>query len=178
MHYAKARLIRLTLIVAGCLLWTLSAQAENGLPIADGLKVTIEYTLTLPDKTVADSNVGQEPFAYLQGSHEIVPGLEKALVGMKAGQQKRVDVTALEGYGAYNPKARETVDKSKVPPDVKAGNVLRSADGRVMVKVLEVTDKTVVVDHNHPLAGKNLVFDVKILKVEKPDAQPSEGKKP
>lgn len=177
MHYAQARLLRLTLIVTGCLLWTLSAQAESGLQIAEGLKVTIEYTLTLPDKTVADSNVGQAPFFYIQGAHEIVPGLEKALVGMKVGQQKRVEVPALEGYGPYNHKAKQPVDKSKVPPDVKIGNILRSADGR-MVKVVEVTDKTVTLDLNHPLAGKDLVFDVKILKVEKPEPQSAEGKKP
>lgn len=152
------------------------AQAEADFAVADGMKVTITYTLTLTDKSVVDSNVGQAPFAYTQGEHEIVPGLEKALAGMKAGQNKRVDVTPEQGYGVYDKKARLTVEKSKVPESVKAGTELRSTDGRI-VKVLEVTDKEVVLDMNHPLAGKNLVFDIKVLKVEKP-APPSAGKKP
>jgi FKBP-type peptidyl-prolyl cis-trans isomerase SlyD len=173
----KAWFIGVALVLAGSLLGA-PVRAESGLQVADGLKVTIEYTLTLPDKTVADSNVGQAPFAYTQGAHEIVPGLEKALVGMKAGQKKRIDVPAIEAYGASNPKLRETVEKSKVPPDVKVGSILRTPDGRIMVKVLEVTDKTVVVDHNHPLAGKNLVFDVKVLNVEKQEQKPAPGKKP
>lgn len=170
------RLVSAALVIAGNLLWT-PVQAENSLPVADGLKVTIEYTLKLSDNSVADSNVGQAPFSYIQGAHEIVPGLENALVGMKAGQQKRIDVPAMEGYGAYNPKARQSVEKNKVPSDVKAGSILRSSDGR-MVKVLEVTDKTVVLDLNHPLAGKNLVFEVKILNVEKPEPKQAPAKKP
>ncbi len=164
------------LVLAGGLVWT-PVQAESGLSVADGHKVTIEYTLRLPDNSVADSNVGQDPFSYTQGAHEIVPGLENAMVGLKTGQQKRIEVPAAEGYGAYNPKARQSVEKNKVPPDVKSGSILRSSDGR-MVKVLEVTDKTVVLDLNHPLAGKNLVFDVKVLNVEKQEPKQTPGKKP
>jgi FKBP-type peptidyl-prolyl cis-trans isomerase SlyD len=152
------------------------SQAQADLTVADGMTVTVEYTLMLSDKSVVDSNVGQTPFAYTQGEHQIVPGLEKALVGMKPGQKKRVDVTPEEGYGIYDKKARLTVDKGKVPENVKAGMELRSTDGRI-VKVLEVTEKGVVLDLNHPLAGKDLVFDIKVLKVEKP-ASPSAGKKP
>lgn len=176
MTSARSWLTGAALVLAGSLLWT-PVRAESGLPVAEGRKVTIEYTLTLPDKTVADSNVGQAPFSYTQGAHEIVPGLENAMVGMKVGQQKRIEVPATEGYGAYNPKARQSVEKSKVPPDVKAGSLLRSSDGR-MVKVLEVTDKTVVLDLNHPLAGKNLVFEVKVLNVEKQEQKQAPGKKP
>lgn len=153
------------------------ANAGGELAVAGGLKVTLEYTLTLPDKSVADSNVGQAPFAYVQGAHEIVPGLEKGLVGMKLGQTKKVEVPAQEGYGAYDKKARTTVEKTRVPADVKPGSLLQASDGR-MVKVLEVTDKSVVLDLNHPLAGKNLTFDVKILKVEKADPAPAAPKKP
>ncbi len=167
-------LVLAALVVAGSLPWT-PVRAENGLQVADGLKVSIEYTLKLPDNSVADSNVGQAPFAYTQGAHEIVLGLENALVGMTVGQQKRIEVPATEGYGAYNPKLRQSVEKSKVPPDVKAGSLLRSSDGR-MVKVLEVTDKTVLLDLNHSLAGKNLIFEVKILNVEK--QKPTPEKKP
>jgi FKBP-type peptidyl-prolyl cis-trans isomerase 2 len=149
-----------------------AAKSEADLPIADGLKVTLEYTLTLPDKTVADSNVGQTPFSYIQGSKQIVPGLEKALAGMKAGEKKHVTIPAEQGYGPYDEKAKITVDKNKVPPDVKVGALLRASTGQT-VKVLDVSDKSVVLDLNHPLAGKNLTFDVTVLKVENvPKATP------
>ena len=165
MRHWHIRLAGTALAVVGQL-WTGVACAENDLQVADGLKVTLEYTLTLPDKTVADSNVGQAPFSYTQGGHQIVPGLEKALTGMKAGQSKRVEVPAEQAYGAYDKNARATVDKANVPPNVQPGTLLRSSDGRT-VKVLEVQEKSVVLDLNHPLAGKNLTFDVKVLKVEK-----------
>lgn len=159
-------------------LWTGVACAEGELQIADGMKVTLEYTLTLPDKTVADSNVGKAPISYVQGAGHIVPGLEKALAGMKAGQAKRVEVSAIDGYGAYSQKKRVMVEKNRVPADIKPGMLLQSSEGQP-ARVLEVDDKTVVLDMNHPLAGKNLTFDVKILKVEKQEEPaPTEEKKP
>lgn len=176
MRYSRMRLVGAILVLMGSPLWTGIAHAGSDLQVADGLKVTLEYTLTLPDKTVADSNVGQAPFSYTQGAHQIVPGLEKALIGMKVGQTKRVEVAAQEAYGAYDQKARVTVEKGKVPAGVKTGDLLQSADGRT-VKVLEVQDKTVLLDLNHPLAGKNLTFDVKVLKVEKPVPPAPEQKK-
>ena len=176
MTYVRIRLIGAVLVLMGSPLWAGIARAESDLQVADGLKVTLEYTLTLPDRTVADSNVGQPPFSYTQGAHQIVPGLEKALTGMKAGQSKHVEVAAQEGYGAYDQKARVTVEKGRVPAGVKTGDLLQSADGRT-VKVLEVEEKTVLLDLNHPLAGKNLTFDVKILKVEKQAPPPAAEKK-
>ena len=155
-----------------------SAFAQGELAIADGMKVSLEYTLTLPDKTVADSNVGQAPITFLQGAHEIVPGLEKALDGMKAGQKRRIDVAAPDAYGPYNNKLRQSVDKDKLPKDVKVGDILQAADNR-LVKVLEVNEKKVLIDLNHPLAGKTLTFDVTILSVEKGDGSDvSESKSP
>lgn len=166
-----------SLLIGLCLLGPLcgaAATAGNELAVADGLTVTLEYTLTLSDQSVVDTNVGQAPFSFTQGAHEIVPGLEKALVGMKAGETKRVQVAALDGYGPYDKAARTDVEKTRLPADVKVGDLLQGADGRI-VKVLEVKDKTVVVDLNHPLAGKNLTFDVKVLNVEQP-ASSSEPK--
>ena len=142
------------------------ADAEQLLKIADGMKVTMEYTLTLPDKTVADSSKGRPPLSYTQGKQEIIPGLEKALVGLKAGDKKRVTIPAAEAYGLYDDKKKVTVLKDKVPPDVKVGTRLRSQSGQD-AKVVEVTDKSVVVDVNHPLAGQDLTFDINIVNVEK-----------
>lgn len=144
------------------------AHGANELAVADGLTVTLEYTLTLSDHSVVDSNVGQAPFTFTQGAHEIVPGLEKSLVGMKPGEKKRIDVSAVEGYGPYDKKARTTVERSRLPEKLRVGDVLQASDGR-LVKVLELKEENAVLDLNHPLAGKNLTFDVTVINVEKPD---------
>jgi FKBP-type peptidyl-prolyl cis-trans isomerase 2 len=146
-------------------------RAEE-LAVADGLEVSFEYTLSLSDKTVVASNIGQEPVTYVHGRKQIVPGLEKAMAGLKPGQSKHVDVPSAEAYGAYDEKARITVGKSQVPPNVKAGAMLSNESGQP-VKVLEVSDEKVVIDLNHPLAGKDLVFDVKVVKVEKEKVAPA-----
>jgi len=156
----------LTVGLALSLLFGVSRSLAEELTVADGMQVSFEYTLTLSDKTQVASNVGQEPVTYVHGQKQIVPGLEKALVGLKAGQSKHVEVSSAEGYGAYDEKAHVTVDKSQVPADIKAGTMLMEEGGRP-VKVLEVNGDKVVLDMNHPLAGKDLVFDVKIVKVEK-----------
>ena len=166
----RRHLLLSLLIVMSCgYVFSEQVHAQSDLAIADGMKVSLEYTLTLPDKSVADSNVGQAPITFLQGAHEIVPGLEKALDGMKAGQKRRIDVAAQDAYGPYNNKLRQSVDKDKLPKDVKVGDILQAADNR-LVKVLEVNEKKVLIDLNHPLAGKTLTFDVNIIKVEKGDS--------
>ena len=163
------KLLLVLVIALGCQAFSGGAYAQSDLTIADGMRVSLEYTLTLPDKSVADSNVGQAPITFLQGAHEIVPGLEKALDGMKAGQKRRIEVAAQDAYGPYNNKLRQSVDKDKLPKDVKVGDILQAADNR-LVKVLEVNEKKVLIDLNHPLAGKTLTFDVNIVKVEQGDA--------
>jgi len=153
--------------LAGVFLALNSVQADVSLAVADGLQVSLEYTLTLPDKSVAESNVGKEPFSYVHGSHMIVPGLESALVGLRAGDRKRVVVSPEQGYGAYDEKRRVTVPRSKAPVGVKVGSVLTNKSG-LPFKVIEMTSDSVVMDTNHPLAGKELTFDVKVLQVERP----------
>ncbi|HNV32571.1 MAG TPA: FKBP-type peptidyl-prolyl cis-trans isomerase, partial [Nitrospira sp.] len=91
MKAGRSLLLGMLLAVGGQLMGA-GAYAQGDLAIADGVKVSLEYILTLPDKSVADSNVGQEPIIFVQGAHEIVPGLEKALDGMKAGQKRRIEV--------------------------------------------------------------------------------------
>ena len=151
-----------------------TAWAEKVLQVGDGMKVTLEYTLTLPDKTVADSTAGQAPFSYTQGNQEIVPGLEKALAGLKAGDKKRVTVPAAEAYGLYDEKRKVEVPKKNLPPEAKVGTRLRASNG-AEAKVVELKGEVVIVDANHPLAGKDLTFDVNIIKVEAPPkaAKPS-----
>src|SRR6266436_8455970 len=79
----------------------------GAMSIADGKQVSLEYTLTLEDKSKVDSNVGKEPLVVVLGEHQIIPGLEKQLVGMKTGENKRIEVTPEEGYGPVDPQKRQ-----------------------------------------------------------------------
>src|SRR2546430_12227766 len=95
------------------------ASAEKALQVADGMQVTMEYTLTLSDKTIVDSTKGHPPFSYVHGGHQVIPGLEKALTGLKAGDKKRIVVPAAEAYGLYAEKNKVEVPKKNVPPEAK-----------------------------------------------------------
>lgn len=145
-------------------------QKGDTAAIADGKQVSLEYTLTLEDKSQIDSNVGKEPLVFTQGAHEIIPGLEKKLFGMKVGESKKIEVSPEEGYGPVDPQRKQEVEKAKIPEDArKVGAKLtgQGPDGRmVFAQVAEVKDNTVILDLNHPLAGKKLFFDIKVLKVE------------
>jgi len=138
--------------------------------IADGKQVSLEYTLTLEDKSQVDSNVGKTPLVYTQGAHEIIPGLEKQLAGLKVGESKRIEVPPEEGYGVVYPDRKQEVDKNRIPEEARKVGAKLTGQGPegqpVFAQVTEVKDNTVVLDMNHPLAGKKLFFDIKVLKVE------------
>jgi FKBP-type peptidyl-prolyl cis-trans isomerase 2 len=163
-------------LAATGLLWALAApgwaeeKADAGMVIADGKQISLEFTLSLDDKTKVQSNIGQEPMVYLHGSHQIIPGLEKQLTGLKVGDTKHVEISPEDGYGPVDPKRTQEVEKDKIPEEArKVGAKLtgRGPQGQPMyAEVKEVKDKTLVLDLNHPLAGKKLIFDVKVLKVE------------
>jgi|SRR5215204_2575207 len=171
-------------LAATGLLWVLVApgwaeeKADAGMVIADGKQISLEFTLSLDDKTKVQSNIGQEPMVYLHGSQQIIPGLEKQLTGLKVGDTKHVEISPEDGYGPVDPKRTQEVEKDKIPEEArKIGAKLtgRGPQGQPMyAEVKEVKDKTLVLDLNHPLAGKKLIFDVKVLKVENAPEKPVE----
>jgi FKBP-type peptidyl-prolyl cis-trans isomerase SlyD len=138
--------------------------------ISEGKAVSMEYTLTLEDKKVLDTNVGGQPLNFTQGSHQIIPGLETALEGMKVGESKQVTVAPEQGYGPINPQAVQEVPIDKIPEEArKVGAQLQGKDAQgrmVHPRVTEVKEQVVMLDFNHPLAGKTLLFDVKILDIQ------------
>jgi FKBP-type peptidyl-prolyl cis-trans isomerase SlyD len=172
------------MLAATGLLWALAApgwaeeKADAGMVIADGKQISLEFTLSLDDKTKVQSNIGQEPMVYLHGSQQIIPGLEKQLTGLKVGDTKHVEISPEDGYGPVDPKRTQEVEKDKIPEEArKIGAKLtgRGPQGQPMyAEVKEVKDKTLVLDLNHPLAGKKLIFDVKVLKVENAPEKPVE----
>jgi FKBP-type peptidyl-prolyl cis-trans isomerase SlyD len=138
--------------------------------IQAGSLVAFDYTLTDETGNVIDSSRGKEPMHYVHGKGQIIPGLEKELAGMSVGSEKKVTVKPEDGYGPVKPEAFQEVPKDKLPAEaLKVGTVLtaHSPDGQnVPVRVAEIKEKTVVMDFNHPLAGKTLFFDVKVTEVK------------
>jgi FKBP-type peptidyl-prolyl cis-trans isomerase SlyD len=138
--------------------------------IKDGSVVSFEYTLTDDTGNVIESNQGEEPVTYTHGTHEIIPGLEKGFLGMATDEQKSIRVQPEEGYGPVDPESFKEVPKSDVPAEgLEVGTTLhaRGQNGEDFpVRVHEITEETVILDFNHPLAGKTLNFDVKVLSIE------------
>jgi FKBP-type peptidyl-prolyl cis-trans isomerase 2 len=135
--------------------------------VADGMKVTMDYTITLADKSVALSTVGKKPISFVQGKHEILPSLEIALAGMRPGEQKNVHLTPEQAYGPYDENKRRLVKIEQLPPGTKVGAKVRGKNGEI-ARVVKISEDSAVIDFNDPLAGKDLTYEVTIVKVEKP----------
>jgi FKBP-type peptidyl-prolyl cis-trans isomerase SlyD len=159
----------LFLSVIFCASWTVQAKGEE-MTIQQGKLVSFDYTLTV-DNQVIDTSKGKEPLQYTHGEGKIIPGLSKQLEGMKVGDEKRIVVGPEEAYGPVNPSAFQEVPKSKLPSDLKpeAGMHLQVNDqtGKSsIVMITEVKEDSVVLNLNHPLAGKTLTFDVKVVAIK------------
>jgi FKBP-type peptidyl-prolyl cis-trans isomerase SlyD len=137
--------------------------------ISDGNTVSIEYTLTLDNGQVIDSNVGQQPLTFQQGQGQIISGLESELLGMEPGEEKTVTVSPEQGYGPVRNEAILTFKRDQLPEDAQEVGAQIQAQGpngqTLQGKVASLTDEKATLDFNHPLAGENLHFEVKILKV-------------
>jgi FKBP-type peptidyl-prolyl cis-trans isomerase 2 len=134
--------------------------------VSNGKVISLEYTLKLENNQVVETNVGKAPLTYTQGAKQIVRGVEAAVEGMMVGQAKHVVVTPAEGYGTRDLTTLYELPKMKVPEDIKVGTQLhgKDASGHVIEPVVkEIKEKTVLLDFNHPLAGKTLFFDVKVV---------------
>jgi FKBP-type peptidyl-prolyl cis-trans isomerase SlyD len=137
--------------------------------ISDNSTVSIEYTLTLDNGDVIDSNVDAEPLTFQQGKGQIIPGLESALIGLEEGDQKKVSVAPEDGYGPVHKEAIVTLKREQLPEgaqEIGAQVQGQGPEGQVLQgKVIDLTDTKTTLDFNHPLAGENLHFDVKILTI-------------
>jgi FKBP-type peptidyl-prolyl cis-trans isomerase SlyD len=158
-------------------------KAKDDRIVKDGLMVSFDYTLKGTDGKVIETSKGKEPLRYIHGQKMMIPGLEKELTGMKVGGEKHVTVKPEDAYGKLDPKAIKEVPKEKVPPNaLKVGAVLAETrpDGSVVpLTVRQIKEKTVVMDLNHPMAGKTLVFDVKVVDIQPlPPAPSSQSAKP
>ena len=140
------------------------------LMIGDNAVVSIHYTLTDDEGAVLDSSEGAEPLNYLHGAGNIIPGLEKALVGKTTGATLKVSVAPEEGYGDVQPDLLQQVPLAAFQgvETVEPGMAFDAQDAQGKVRrgvVKSVNDETVVIDANHPLAGVQLNFDVEVVAI-------------
>jgi FKBP-type peptidyl-prolyl cis-trans isomerase SlyD len=158
-------------------------QMENNLNtpkkpavVVDDVVVTLEYKLTV-DGELVDSSEESGPVEFIQGHDNIVPGLERVLYNLKVGDQQKVTISAEEGYGPIDPEAFMMVPRSEIPEDIPMEKgvelEIQNDDGEFTVAVIEeVTRDSVKLNFNHPLAGKELHFDVNIVDIR--EATPEE----
>jgi len=139
--------------------------------VKEGDTVRIHYTGTLADGATFDSSEGRDPLEFTVGSGQIIPGLDAALPGMAVGEKKTVAVVADEAYGQHDPNAKQAVPRADIPDDIPLdpGTQLQvqTQEGKVMpVTVAEVTEEQVILDANHPLAGKDLTFAIELVEID------------
>jgi FKBP-type peptidyl-prolyl cis-trans isomerase SlyD len=148
------------------------------LKIANGSVVAIDYKLHLGDGELIDESEASSPLAFIQGEGNIVPGLERALEGLEVGAAMKVVVLAADGYGPHDPQGVQEVPKEAFGgelPEVGHQYTARGPEGeQVPFVVKEIRPEVVVVDLNHPLAGRDLHFDVVVREVREATAEEKE----
>jgi len=133
-----------------------------------GDTVNVHYTGRLENGTIFDTSVGNEPLCFTIGKAEVIPDFEQAVVGMSPGESKTIQIPAERAYGAHRAEMILVVERSKLPagfePEVGQHLQLRQDDGYMfLVTVAEVSESNVILDANHPLAGKDLTFDMQLV---------------
>lgn len=150
-------------------------SATSNDTIIDNKVVILHYAVSDSDDTLIDSSYDHSPLSVIQGSHYLIPGLEAALVGHKAGDKFEVSVSAENAYGQREDGFVQTVPKDMFGgiEDLEVGSQLRATtdEGEQTVIVIDVQDDAITVDGNHPLAGIDLKFDVEILEVRDATAE-------
>jgi FKBP-type peptidyl-prolyl cis-trans isomerase 2 len=135
--------------------------------IQNGDTVTVNYTGRLEDGTIFDSslNEGREPLTSTLGQGQLIAGFENGLIDMSIGESKTIEIEPENAYGDYIPEMMTIVGFNQVPEGVKVGETLQgnTPNGPINVLVKEITEEGVVLDANHPLAGKKLIFDLEVV---------------
>jgi FKBP-type peptidyl-prolyl cis-trans isomerase 2 len=138
--------------------------------VENGKSVTVHYTGRFEDGTVFDTSLteGREPIRTVLGQGSLIRGFEIGLLSMSEGERKTIEVAPEDGYGEYLDGMVTVVNRDQVPEGVNVGDVLSSESdrGTINVMVTEITEEGVRIDANHPMAGKKLIFDLEVVKVD------------
>jgi len=153
-----------TVLLPGC-----AADGAGG--AKNGDTVQVHYTGKLSDGTVFDSSAEREPLEFKLGEDQMIPGFEKAVRGMKVGEKKTVTIPAKDAYGTRNNNLVEEASRQELPNgfEPKVGGQLQGThtDGTTRIyTITKVTDTTVTLDANHPLAGKDLTFEIELVAIK------------
>lgn len=141
--------------------------------VKDGDTVKIHFTGRLDDGTEFDTSKNEDPLEFTVGKQEVIPGMERAVIGMSPGEAKTVTIPADEAYGPYHEEMVVAVERGEFPPDMEIEvdqqiQVTLDDDRAIVVTVTEINDSTVTLDANHPLAGEDLTFDIQLVEIVKP----------
>lgn len=133
-------------------------------------RVKVHYRGSLRDGSVFDSSLDKDPFIFIIGKGAVIPGFEKSVVGMKAGDRKTVTIQPEDAYGLHREDLCAIIARSRIPENIKLRpgmklDVESSRGASTRALVLDVTDAHVTLDLNHPLAGKELVFDLELIEI-------------
>ena len=138
--------------------------------ISTNSTVTVNYTGKLEDGSIFDTSLqeGREPLKATLGQGSLIPGFEMGLLETEVGDKKTITIDYNNAYGEYNDDMIVEVPKNQVPEGVQVGAMLQTfgPNGPAIVKVVEVNEENIKIDANHPLAGKNLIFELEVLEVE------------
>ena len=137
--------------------------------VETGKVVAVHYTGKLTDGEMFDTSEGREPLQFQVGSGQIIPGFESAILGKIVGDKVTTTIKPEDGYGLVREDLVVSVPADKMPGTVEVGQTLEASgdDGQVAhVVVTEITEETVTIDGNHPLAGKELIFDIEVVSIQ------------
>jgi peptidylprolyl isomerase len=133
-----------------------------------GDRVRVHYTARLERGVIVDTSEGGEPFEFVLGDGRVLPGFEEAVIGMSPGDVRTVRIPPEKGYGPYRQDLEVEVERSRLPADLNIGDTLEivEEDGRVIkVEVMDIIGDRVVLNANHPLAGVDLIYEIRLLDI-------------
>ncbi len=156
-------ILLVVMLVTGCSSVVLAKTGDT---------VKVHYTGTLEDGTVFDTSVEREPLEFTLGQGQLIPGFEQAVIGMRVGESKTINIPADQAYGPHRDDLIQVIERSLLAEDFdpKVGRQqlpMRQPDNRtIIVNITDVSETTITIDNNHPLAGQNLTFEIELVEIE------------
>ena len=141
--------------------------------VKDGDTVKIHYTGKLDDGTLFDTSADDDPLEFTVGKHEVIPGMEDALIGMEPGDEKTITIPSENAYGPYHEEMVVVVNRSEFPEEMEIEvdqqlSVVLEDEQSIIVTVTEIDGDNVTLDANHPLAGEDLTFEIQLVEIVSP----------
>jgi peptidylprolyl isomerase len=137
-----------------------------------GDTVIIEYSGTLGDGTVVLASLPEDPYQFQVGHHETIPALEETVLGMSPGETRSISLRAEEAFGPYRPELIRSVSREDFPPDLEIESGQRlpfrvPSGAEILVTVIAALGSEIIIDANHPLAGLDLTFEIRLIEIRK-----------